>query len=99
MTFDIIRKNNSLLVAVAGKLDAETAPMLDDALAAEFENVLDVVFDLAELEYISSAGLRTLLATYKRMVKAGSSMRIRNVGASVMEVFKVSGFADLYDIE
>lgn len=99
MKFDISKSKNSLVIRVEGKLDAGTAPELDTALADKMQDVTRVVYDFEGLEYISSAGLRTLLATYKRMVKAGGSMRIRNVGASVMEVFKVSGFADLYDIE
>ena len=99
MKFDIHKSENSLVIRVEGKLDAGTAPELDTALADKMQNVTSVVYDFEELEYISSAGLRTLLATYKRMMKAEGSMRIVNVGAEFMSVLKLSGFADLYEIE
>ncbi len=99
MAFEITREDNGIVAAVSGKLNAETAPILDAALVPALQNSPNIVFDLAGLEYISSAGLRTLLVTYKRTMKAGGSMRIRNVGENVMDVLEMSGFADIYDIE
>ena len=99
MDFEITRDGSSIAIAVSGKLNAETAPTLDDALAIALQDFTDIVFDLEELEYISSAGLRTLLATYKHTLKANGSMRIRNVDENVMDVLEMSGFADLYVIE
>ena len=99
MKFDISKSKNSLVIRVEGKLDAGTAPELDTALADKMQDVTRVVYDFEGLEYISSAGLRTLLATYKRMMKVDGSMRIVKVGAEVMGVLKLSGFADLYEIE
>ena len=98
MTFDIIEIESTLIVRIEGKLDASTAPELDKALIDKMSNIARVEFDLEGLDYISSAGLRTLLATYKRMMKMNGSMRLVNVNDSVMNVLELSGFADIYEI-
>ena len=99
MTFETMQDGDTLIITVAGRLDAETAPALDAALANASSRIVNAVFDLEQLEYISSAGLRTLLATYKRTMKAHGSMRVLNASDNVMDVLKLSGFADLYEIE
>ena len=99
MTFEIAKDGSTLTIALSGKLDAGTAPGLDASLASELPTITDVVFDLEQLTYISSAGLRTLLATYKRVTKVNGTMNVINACEDVMDVLKMSGFAALYGIE
>lgn len=87
-----------LNIALSGRLDTTTAPELEGKLSEVLEGVKDLVFDLKELEYISSAGLRVLLATQKTMNKVGT-MKVINVAPSVMEVFEITGFVDILTIE
>ena len=98
MTFDKIFEDGNLLVKVAGRLDTTTAPELETALRESIEGVENLTFDFQDLEYISSAGLRVLLATQKIMAAQGS-MKVKNVAEPVMEVFDVTGFVDILDIE
>ena len=91
-------QDGKLVVALAGRLDAMSAPELDMALQEELEGVKELVFDFADLVYIASAGLRTLLAAQKRMNKQGS-MTMRHVQDAVMEVLSMTGFDDLLSIE
>lgn len=89
---------NELLVAVEGRLDTTTAPQLEENVRSSIDGISSLVFDFEKLEYISSAGLRVLLAMQKIMNKQGS-MTIRNVNETVMEVFEVTGFVDILTIE
>ena len=89
---------SDLTVAISGKLDTQTAPELEESLRDDLGGVDNLVFDLSNLEYVSSAGLRVILATYKRMSKQGS-MVIHNVTPDVMDVFEMTGFTDLLEIE
>ena len=98
MDFEIICDGSKATVSVSGHLNATTAPTLDEALSSKLAESMDITFDLCELEYISSAGLRILLKTYKRVTKDGS-MRIVNVQPSVMDVLDASGFASIFTIE
>ncbi len=89
---------NELFVAVEGRLDTTTAPQLEEDVRQNLEGIKRLVFDFEKLEYISSAGLRVLLAMQKIMNKQGS-MTIKNVNETVMEVFEVTGFVDILTIE
>ena len=89
---------NELLVAVEGRLDTTTAPQLEENVRSGIDGISSLVFNFEKLEYISSAGLRVLLAMQKIMNKQGS-MTIRNVNETVMEVFEVTGFVDILTIE
>ena len=89
---------NELLVAVEGRLDTTTAPQLEENVRSGIDGISSLVFNFEKLEYISSAGLRVLLAMQKIMNKQGR-MLLRNVNESVMEVFEVTGFADILSIE
>ena len=86
-----------LELAVVGRLDTQTAPRLEKILSDELIGVKKLIFDFSELEYISSAGLRVILAAQKVMNKQGS-MEIHNVGELVMEVFEITGFTDILTI-
>ena len=89
---------NKLTVEVIGRLDTTTAPSLETELKSNLDGVEDLVLDFKGLEYVSSAGLRVLLAAQKVMNKQGS-MKIVNVIADIMEVFEITGFSDILTIE
>ena len=88
----------ALTVAVEGRLDTTTSPKLEEELRNSIAGVTRLVFDFEKLEYISSADLRVLLAMQKIMNKQGE-MLLKNVSETVMEVFEVTGFADILSIE
>lgn len=90
-------EDSKLTVAVKGRLDTTTAPELEEALNAELEGMKELELDFSELEYISSAGLRVLLATQKKMQGQGT-MTVTGVNDIVMEVFEVTGFCDILNI-
>ena len=90
--------DNKLIIALEGRLDTTTAPALDQDLKSSLNDVSELIFDFAALEYISSAGLRVLLSAQKTMSKQGS-MKIQHVNEMVMEVFDVTGFSEMLTIE
>lgn len=98
MTITKAVNGSELNIALEGRLDTTTAPMLEEELNASTDGVSVLVFDFAKLEYISSAGLRILLAMQKKMNKQGK-MIIRNVCEDIMEVFEITGFGDILTIE
>ena len=98
MTIEIIRNAEEATIEVAGRLDTTTAPSLDKTINEDIKDVKELTLDLKGLEYISSAGLRVLLSAQKKMQKIGS-MKVRNVCEEVMEVFEMTGFADILVIE
>ena len=85
-------------VKLIGRLDSKTAPELKEVLENNLNDVEELTFDLSELNYISSAGLRIILSTQKTMNKQGS-MKVTNVQDIVMEVFESTGFVDILTIE
>ena len=98
MTIEIKRDSNALTIELVGRQDTTTAPALERSINENVENTTNLVLDLKGLEYISSAGLRVLLGTQKKMQKNGS-MTLRNVCQEVMDVFDMTGFADILAIE
>lgn len=90
-------ENNVLVLALEGRLDTVTAPELEREVS-DLSGVTDLVFDMKNLEYISSAGLRVILKAQKIMNTQGS-MKLKNVGESIMEVFEITGFSDILTIE
>ena len=97
---EIIKNRNDaeLNVKVEGRLDTSTAPQLERELADEFEGLTALTLDFAGLDYISSAGLRVLLATQKKMNKQGS-MVLTNVNGEIMEIFEITGFSDILTVK
>lgn len=87
-----------LTVALEGRLDTTTAPELENEIKESISDVKELVLDLSKLEYISSAGLRVLLSTQKKMNTQGS-MVVRNAREEVKEIFEVTGFADILTLE
>ena len=92
------RNASELTVLLSGRLDMNTAPELEKALNASLEGVNALTIDMEKLEYISSAGLRVLLAAQKTMNRQGS-MKVKNANEIIMEIFEVTGFADILTIE
>ena len=98
MTIEMKKTDAQTVLEVSGRLDTTTAPVLDKTMIEEVSEKTALVLDLKELAYISSAGLRVLLSAQKRMRKHGS-MKLRNVREEIMEVFEMTGFADILEIE
>ena len=96
----IIKTQNAdaLNIAVEGSLNTTTAPELEAELKTSLDSVSELVLDFVKLDYISSAGLRVLLSAHKVMAKKGG-MKVIHVNESVMEIFEVTGFSDILDIE
>ena len=92
------QEGSSLTVSLTGRLDTTTAPQLEGELRSSLDGVTDLYFDLKDLVYISSAGLRVLLSAQKTMNRQGS-MTIRNASPEIMEIFDVTGFVDILNIE
>lgn len=91
-------EGKTLNIALEGRLDTTTAPQLEEEFRQSIADNTELNLDFAKLEYISSAGLRVLLAAQKVMNKQGK-MIIRNVNDVISEVFEVTGFADILTIE
>lgn len=98
MTITNERNNDKLTIAIEGRLDTTTAPQLEQFLGENTDGIADIVLNMEKLEYISSAGLRVLLAAHKKMSKIGT-LKLVNVCDEVMEVFDMTGFTDILDIE
>lgn len=93
-----VKNGTELNLAVEGRLDTTTAPQLEAELKQNISGVETLVLDFANLEYLSSAGLRVLLAAQKVMNKQGE-MIIRNVNETIAEIFEITGFSDILTIE
>ena len=89
---------STLSIALEGRLDTTTAPELESELKSSLAGITELIMDFTNLDYISSAGLRVLLSAQKTMTKQGS-MKITHVNEMVMEVFEVTGFVDILNIE
>ena len=92
------QEGTRMKVALTGRLDTLTAPELEKALKESYDKLSELILDLASLEYVSSAGLRVLLGAHKQMQKQQGELVILNVNEVVMEVFEVTGFADIFTI-
>ena len=94
MDINKVADNGKLKVAISGRLDTTTAPELEKEL--DFTGITSVEFDLAYLEYVSSAGLRVILMVQKNMK---GNFVLKNVKPEIMEIFEITGFADILTIE
>ena len=91
-------EGTALTISLEGRLDTSTAPELEAELNAGLDGVTALTLDLGELLYLSSAGLRVILAAQKRMNKQGK-MTVTNVCDEIMEVFEITGFVDILNIQ
>ena len=99
MEITTTKKNNVLLILLKGRLDALTAPDFDkktESLLSEGEKAL--ILNFSELEYISSAGLRSILATAKQLKANGGRILLAELKGAVKEVFEISGFYSIFQI-
>ena len=98
MTIEIKRNENEITLKVVGRLDTITAPALEKSIGEHIDGIKTLILDFEGLEYISSAGLRVLLGAQKRIRQTGV-MKITHVCEEFMEVFEMTGFADILTIE
>ena len=96
MKINFNNNNGILNVALDGRLDTTTAPEFENFISNNYDGTGSIVIDCEKLSYISSAGLRVLLAAHK---KTKGAMKLTNVCELVMEVFEMTGFADILVIE
>lgn len=98
MKINSTQNGSTLTIALEGRLDTVTAPELEMMLKESMAGVTELVMDLGKLDYISSAGLRVLLSAQKTMNRQGG-MKVIHVNEMVMEIFEVTGFSDILNIE
>lgn len=98
MTIGKTLEDSTLTLRLTGRLDTTTAPQLEEVLKGSLSGVTELVLDMADLEYLSSAGLRVILFGQKQMNELGH-MVVRRPNETILEVFDVTGFSDLLDIE
>lgn len=98
MNINIEKANGSTVITIEGRLDTTTAPELEKAINAEGDELKNLVLDFKGIDYISSAGLRVLLTAQKKMNVQGH-MELVNVNESVMDIFEMTGFADILEIK
>lgn len=99
MEMKLTAQGAELTVALEGRLDTTSAPELEKALGGQLGNVEHLILEFEKLNYISSAGLRVLLGTQKKMNAKKGTMVIRHANEMVMEVFEVTGFLDILTVE
>ena len=92
------REGSKLEFALDGRLDTITAPQLEEEVKASLDGVTELIFDFSGLAYVSSAGLRVLLSSQKKMKEKGR-MVVKNVSEEIQEIFDVTGFSDILTIE
>ena len=98
MTIEKKINNDAVTFIVSGRLDTQTAPELENELDNILSGLKELTFDMTNLEYVSSAGLRVILKAQKAM-NAQGSMKLTGVNDSIMEVFDITGFLDILTIE
>ena len=98
MTITKTIESDALTLALSGRLDTTTSPELEDEINASLAGIHKLPLDFTELSYISSAGLRVLLAAQKKMNVQGE-MRVVGVNDTIMEIFEVTGFSEILTIE
>lgn len=100
MTINQNKTTDALVLELEGRLDTITAPELEEVVEKIPEDVNKLVVDMAKLEYISSAGLRVILAAHKLMCEERTgTMTVKNVSDGIMEIFDMTGFTDVLNIE
>lgn len=98
MNISTTKENQKLTVILEGRLDYNTSPQLDGVLRDSLDGITDLTIDMDSITYISSAGLRLLLSTQKTMKKQGV-MRLIKVRPEIMEIFEITGFSEILNIE
>ena len=96
MNIDLIKNDGAIYVTLDGRLDTTNAPKFEELLSENYADAQSLIINCEKLAYVSSAGLRVLLAAQKKM---RDSMKLTNVCELVMEVFEMTGFVDILVIE
>ena len=99
MTIKKTVDGDKLVLDLEGRLDTTTAPQLENELKVSLYDIKELTLDMEKLEYLSSAGLRVLLAAQKQMQKQKAEMVVVNVNEIIMEVFEITGFVDIITIK
>lgn len=99
MEINILQENGATVMQIIGRLDTVTSPDLDRAVKPLIEIGASIIFDCAQLEYISSSGLRVVLSTHKQLAAVGGRFAVRNLNREVRSVFDLTGFSRLLTIE
>lgn len=99
MTITTAKDGKKLEVIPEGRIDALTAPELERKLADELGDTEELVFNLENVEYLSTAGLRVFLACSQEMEARGGSIRVVHVNEVIMRVLALTGFQDFLNIE
>ena len=98
MQINYIKEESKLTASIEGRIDTMTAPELEKKFCEILDGVSELVLDMEKVEYVSSAGLRVILKVQKVMFNQGT-MKLINVNETVMEVFEITGFSDILNIE
>ena len=99
MEITILQVDGTVTLNIAGRLDTVTAPELEKAVKPYIGNSATIVFNCENMQYVSSAGLRVILATYKQVVAAKGRFILKNLNAEVKSVFDLTGFSRVLEIE
>ncbi len=91
-------EGTSLLLELEGRLDTSTSPELEEQINEKIDDITELTFDFAGVDYISSSGLRVLLSAQKKM-NAKGKMTVKNVNETVSEIFEITGFSEILNIE
>jgi len=99
MDIKIIENDKKFIFEIGGRLDSNTAPELEGKVKEIFDKADSLIFDFADLEYISSAGLRVLLASHKKISSANGTMKILNANDSIKDIFNITGMINIFNVE
>lgn len=98
MTINVERDYELVTFAITGRLDTTTAPNLETTVQELSDDIKELVFDMSEVEYISSAGIRVLLGAYKKMISNNGVMRVEKANDMVREVFEMTGLLQMLEV-
>ena len=98
MTINVERDYELVTFAITGRLDTTTAPNLETTVQELYDDIKELVFDMSEVEYISSAGIRVLLGAYKKMISNNGVMRVEKANDMVREVFEMTGLSQMLEV-
>ncbi len=99
MQIESNKTQGCLNLKLSGRLETSTAPKLQEVVEKELEGIDELKLDMEGIEYVSSAGLRVLLTASKEMKAKGGNMIVSNVNDDVMEVFEITGFKEILNLE
>ena len=99
MEITILQENGTVTVNIEGRLDTVTAPELENAVKPNIGQSAVLVFNCEKLQYVSSAGLRVVLSTYKQVAAAGGRFIVKNLNPEVKSVFDLTGFSRVLEIQ